>query len=610
MIESWNKHSFRHQEKGIRRQKQNFGPPGRHALLDQEKGSYQKKWSGLLPVALVYPNSYEVGMSNLGFQLVYSLINEEDSFVCERFFLPSAGEPLRSLESGRLLTDFPLVFFSVSFEHDYLNIVRLLLASRIPPLAADRPSHTGPGSPLVVCGGVAAFMNPEPLAPFVDLFIIGEAEAVLRELLELLKNAREGEERAGLLQRIVRILSGCYAPAFYTPHYDEEGRFSGSTAASGFPERIQRVLLSQCGKAAHSQVMTPVAEFSDLYLTELGRGCSRGCRFCAAGYVYRPPRLWEPEKVIGGLAERPESIRRVGLLGMEMASEKTLADIAGYLHENGCSLSFASLRADRISAPLLELLAASNLKSVAIAPDGASERLRRVINKGLTEEDLLRAAEGLVAAGLHKLKLYLMIGLPSETLEDLQEMLVFIGRLKERIMPLGRSRGRLCEITLSVNCFTPKPWTPFQFHPFGISEQLAPGEMRPASEALRQLKKKITFLRKGLAGQTNVHFRCEAPDKVLFQAVLARGDRRLASVLLDMAQRVIPWNQAMKNNGLQPESFAVCGHGEDAVFPWYIIDHGIEHGFLWREYLKSFKAEATRSCEPGNCRMCGVCHDR
>jgi radical SAM superfamily enzyme YgiQ (UPF0313 family) len=549
-------------------------------------------------------------MSSLGFQLVYSLINEQETLVCERFFLPAPGEQVRSVESGRRLTDFPLVLFSISFEHDYLHLVRLLLAASIPPLAAGRPPQIAPGHPLVICGGVATFMNPEPIAPFVDLFVIGEAEVVLKDLLGFLERNIVRKERSAVLFDVVHNLSGCYAPLFYTPAYDTNGRFRGSSCKPGVPERIKKVVVTHCDKAAHSQLLTPLAEFSDLYLTELGRGCSRGCRFCAAGYIYRPPRLWDGEAVIRGLSERPPSIKRIGLLGMEMADTDSLADISRNLHESGCSLSFSSLRADRISKPLLDLLAGSDLKSAAIAPDGASERLRRVINKGLTEEDLLLAAESLARAGLNKLKLYLMIGLPTETLDDLQEMLVFVGRLKERIMPVGRSRGRLCEITLSVNCFTPKPWTPFQFHPFGISERLAPGETRPVTEALHMLKKKITFLRKGLAGETNVHFRCDSPEKVLFQAVLARGDRRLAPVLLDMAEQGIPWNQAMKNNHLQPEMFAVCGHGKDDVFPWTIVDHGINQGFLWREYLKSFRAEATKSCETGSCRLCGVCHDR
>ena len=176
-------------------------------------------------------------------------------------------------------------------------------------------------------------------------------------------------------------------------------------------------------------------------------------------------------------------------------------------------------------------------------------------------------------------------------------------------MDIGRDRGRLCEITLSVNCFTPKPWTPFQFHPFGISEQLLPGETRSGADALHQLKKKITFLRKGLAGETNVHFHCDKPEKVFFQAVLARGDRRLAPVLLDMAEQAIGWKQAMKNNNLQAGAVCRLRLWEDDIFPWYIIDHGIDRGFLWREYLKSFRAEATGSCETGSCRLCGVCHE-
>ncbi len=560
-------------------------------------------------MALVYPNSYEVGMSSLGFQLVYALINEQESLVCERFFLPGQGDQVCSVESGRRLTDFSLVLFSVSFEHDYVNIARILLSSAIVAFAAGRPAKIAPGQPLVVCGGVAAFMNPEPIAPFVDLFVIGEAEAVLADLLGFLENHIPCSNRETVLKTIVQNYPGCYAPRFYTPEYDEQGRFYRHVPAPGTPAKIKRVIVTRCDSAAHSQLLTPAAEFSDLYLTELGRGCSRGCRFCAAGYIYRPPRLWEGEAVVRGLARRPAQATRIGLLGMEMAGRDALADIAGHLAGSGCSLSFSSLRADRITGPVLRLLAKSRLKSVAIAPDGASDRLRRVINKGLTEEDLLDAAEALTAAGLVRLKLYLMIGLPTETFDDLQEMLDMLGRMQERILSVGRSRGRLCEITLSVNSFIPKPWTPFQFHPFAIGERLEPGEIRSPTDALQNLKKKITFLRKGLTGRTNIRLRCDRPDKVLFQAVLARGDRRLAPVLLDMAERGVPWNQAMKRHGLRPEPYAICGYGEDTVFPWYIIDQGIDPDFLWREYLKAFRAETTGSCSPG-CRLCGVCNAR
>ena len=584
----------------------------RRVLLDLEKGSYCKKWTGQLPVALIYPNSYSVGMSSLGFQLVYSLLGAMEGVVCERFFFSGPDVPLRSLESGRTLDSFPLIFFSISFEHDYLNLVRLLLAGSLPPLAENREEQVAAAQPLVICGGVATFMNPEPLAPFIDLFVLGEAEPVLVALVTFLAAHLEGGKkgkRADLLQEVSLRFPGCYAPALYTPCYDKNGYFTGHLPAPGLPGRIHKVTIQTCDQAAHSQVLTPQAEFSDLYLTELGRGCSRGCRFCAAGFIYRPPRLWDVDAVLQGLAERPETVKRIGLLGMEMADQDSLTLLSQYLLDSGCSLSFSSLRADRISGPLLGLLQESQLKSVAIAPDGASERLRRVINKGLTEEDLLAAAEALARAGLYKLKLYLMIGLPTETLGDLEEMLALIRKIKERIQPIGRSRGRLCEITLSVNSFTPKPWTPFQFHPFGVSERLAPGETRDAADVVRTLKNKIKFLQNGLKKEANVRMTCDKPENVLFQAVLARGDRRIAQVLVDMAVQGISWKQAMRKNRLEAEQFAIRGYGADEPVPWNIVDHGIKQQYLWDEYLKAFAEKPTMACDTKVCRRCGVCGD-
>jgi radical SAM superfamily enzyme YgiQ (UPF0313 family) len=584
----------------------------RRALLDLEKGSYLKKWTGQLPIALIYPNSYSVGMSSLGFQLVYSLLGEMEGIVCERFFYSGPEQPLRSLESGRTLGSFPLVFFSVSFEHDYLNIVRLLLAGSLHPFADNREDRVAAGQPLVVCGGVATFMNPEPLAPFVDLFVLGEAEPVLPSLVTFLAaliKGGGGGSRSDLLKEISLGFPGCYAPSLYSPTYDQNGLFRGHVPAPGLPGRIRKVTALTCDRAAHSQLLTPNAEFSNLYLTELGRGCSRGCRFCAAGFIYRPPRLWDVEAVLSGLAERPDSVERIGLLGMEMADQEALAFLSSYLLDSGCSLAFSSLRADRISGPLLSLLEQSRLKSVAIAPDGASERLRRVINKGLTADDLLAAAEGLARAGLYKMKLYLMIGLPTETLDDLEEMLELIRRIKERIQPIGRGQGRLCEITLSVNSFTPKPWTPFQFHPFGVSGRLAPGESADAAGVVRALKNKIKFLQRGLKKEANVRMSCDKPEHVLFQAVLSRGDRRLAPVLFDMASQNLSWKQAMGKNGLSAEQFAVRGYGCDEPLPWNIVDHGINQQYLWDEYMKAFAEKPTTSCDTKVCRRCGVCHD-
>lgn len=580
-------------------------------LLDLERGTYLKKWTGRLPVALLYPNKYAVGVSSLGFQLVYSMLNGHDELVCERFFLPEDGHSdLRSFESGRALNEFPFLFYSISFEHDYVNVARLLLASGIPLFAEDRPDAAiSAKNPLVIGGGVATFMNPEPLAPFTDLFLLGEAEGMLPELLPYLIENINTISRSELLLTIQKEVSGAYVPSLYTPQYDEDnGRLQGVIPTAGIPARVSKVVLHSVEAAAHSQLLSPKAEFSDLYVTELGRGCSRGCRFCAAGFIYRPPRLWDADAVVKGLEERKKDVQRIGLLGMEMADRQELEKLSVYLLDSGCSLSFSSLRADRISGPLLALLQESGLKSVAIAPDGASERMRKVINKNITEEDILLAAERLAQAGLYTLKLYLMIGLPGETDEDLSEMLDLIRKVRAVMLPHGRKQGRLCEITLSVNCFAPKPWTPFQYHPFG-GESLVAGEDGSAGRAIKSLKGKISFLKKGLKQEANVRMNHDKPENVLFQAVLARGDRRLAAVLAEMALRGIPWKQAMRKEGLSPEPYAIHQYAQGDYLPWHILDHSIRDEYLWDEYQKSFQARTTISCDTSICKRCGVCGD-
>jgi radical SAM superfamily enzyme YgiQ (UPF0313 family) len=580
----------------------------RQDLLALESGTYLKKWTGRLPVALIYPNSYHVGMSSLGYQLVYRILNDYEHIVCERLFLPETGGQPLSIESGRTANDFKILFCSISFEQDYVNLARFFLASGLAPLAADRPDRISEGSPLVVCGGVATFMNPEPLAPFADLFLIGEAEQLLPDLVAELQE-KQFRDRSALLRKLSTSQVGFYAPYFYEPVYNKLGIIEKMRPEPGLPARIEKAFLGTAPVAPHSELVTSATEFDDLYLTELGRGCSRGCRFCAAGFVYRPHRLWEESAILDGLQERPEKTERVGLVGMEMTSRKSLQSITGRIQQDGCTLSFSSLRADRISDELLELLSRSKLKSVAIAPDGASERLRRVINKGLDEADLLRAAGRLAESGLFRLKLYLMIGLPTETEADLYEFLELVEKILAVMKPIGQRRGRLCELTVSVNSFVPKPWTPFQYHPFSVSEKRADGSVVSAGAAVKDLRGKIKILKKGLAALPNTRASFDNPDHALFQAVLARGDRRLAPVLLNMAASGISWKQAMKQGGINPELYATRQLELGSWFPWNIIDHSIHESYLWSEYCKSMDAKTTSPCDTTLCRKCGVCND-
>ena len=543
-------------------------------------------------------------MSNLGFQLVYSLLNKNDSIVAERIFLPeSSGAKPLSIESGRPLADFPLLFFSVSFEQDYQNLIMMLELSGIPPLTAERTeksqavtARAAGGQPLLIAGGVATFMNPEPLAPFVDLFIIGEAEPVFDSVINRLLPGIGRKNKDELLAEIGTNLHGCYVPALYDVAYDSDGLVRAYTPKEDYadlPLRIKKVHLDSPGNiAGHSKILTPLAEFSDLFMTELGRGCSRGCRFCAAGFIYRPPRLWEAETIINAIDSRPDGTSRVGLLGMEMARSEDVALIADHLSNQSCFLSFSSLRADIIDSSLLKLLGSSNLKSAAIAPDGGSERLRLVINKGITENDVLAAAEILVKKGIQNLKLYFMIGLPTETQSDLDEMVGLIMKVKKKILSVGRARGRLSTLTLSINCFIPKPWTPFQFHPM---------------EKVASLKQKLKFIRRKIAGEPNIRIKTENPEKAFFQAVLSRGDRRVGPVLLSMILNNCSWRQAFVMENLNPDAYALRQRDATEPFPWEIIDHGIERKYLWSEYQKALEEKTTVPCDTSRCKRCGVC---
>ena len=557
--------------------------------LDREQGTIVKKWKDRFPVALVFPNVYRLAMSNLGMQIVYRLANDFPGIVCERVFLPEDETTPKSVESGRLLSDFPLVLCALSFEQDYENLVRLFLLAGIELFAEKRNPHSfSAGDPLVVGGGVATFINPEPLADFFDLFLIGDAEVLLPDFLQSILDLQQ-HNRKKILQSMAGF-DGVYIPSFYE-YLWQDGMFTGFKVLEEGSFPVKKRVCYDVEVSGHSEILTTETEFSEMFIVELGRGCSRGCRFCAAGFVYRPPRKWQASAIIKGIQERPERCQKVGLLGMEMTDGASMSVVSEYLLSQACLLSFSSLRADAMTPELVALLGQSRLKTAAIAPDGGSERLRRVINKGLTRKHLLDAAKVLVEAGVVNLKLYFMIGLPTETDEDLDELITLVEEVKTAIDFLGRKRGRLTTIIVSLNSFVPKGATPFQYAEFA---------------GVKVLKKKIKRVRMGLKSLSNVRLNVDKPENAFYQAVLSRGDRSLGSALVELVKSGRNWKHVFASCGIDIHD-VVRQRGQDEYFCWNSIDHGMNAAYLWKEYQKAMAEKSTVVCSTMKCKRCGVC---
>jgi radical SAM superfamily enzyme YgiQ (UPF0313 family) len=567
-------------------------------ILSQEQGAVVREWGARFPVALVYPQVYAVAMGNLGYQAIYHLLNAHPGFVCERAFLPAPEEadeyrrtrtPILSLESQRPLRDFAAVAFSISFESDYPYVLDLLAGAGIPLKAADR----SPDDPLVLAGGVATFLNPEPLAPFVDAFFLGEGEAGAIPFFELIAAASPAPDRPGLLRDLARTVPGAYVPAGYTPRYHPDGTLEAFEAAPGFPGRVVAPHLADLAPCpTHSHLLAPQSEWGEMFLVETGRGCSRGCRFCAAGFVYRPPRERGLEDLWAQVEPGIRARRKIGLVGAAVSDHPAVRDLCRQILAAGGTMGISSLRADSADAELLALLAQGGVRSVALAPEAGSDRLRRVINKGLTRDDLAKAAVDVSFAGIRQLRLYFMVGLPTETADDVAEIPRLAKFLEHAVVKESHGKQHLGLITLSLSSFVPKPFTPFQWTPF---------------LEVAELKKRLKLVAREFHGVKNVRVHTDLPKWAYVQALLARGDRRVADMLV--IAREHGWNKTFRTSPLNPDFFTLRERRADELFPWDFIDHGIAKAYLWDEYQRALEGKETPPCRPEVCTRCGVCRE-
>jgi radical SAM family uncharacterized protein len=547
------------------------------AILEKERGTVRKPWGGKISICLIYPNSYHVGMSNLGFQTVYQRLNSEDDVVCERAFLPDPEDlleyrktktPLLSLESQKVLSSFDLLAFSVSFENDFLNILTLLDLARIPLESRFRKKK----DPLVVGGGVAVFLNPEPLSDFFDLFILGEAEEVIGEFLGVCRHSERGKED---LLRSLAGIEGVYVPEFYRVTYAGDGRIGTIEPEPGLPPKVKRRWISKIDRfPTRSSLFTPDTEFREMALVEVNRGCPRGCRFCAACFVYHPFRNRSLSLLESLSREALLKEGRVGLAGTAISDYPHLLPLCEDILSREGGVSLASLRVDAITPPLIECLKRGGARGAAIAPEAGSERLRKVLKKVYGDDEILKAIRTLFESGLSQIKSYFLIGLPSETDGDVKAILSLSKRIEHQVASTRPSENKRWKLILSVNPFVPKPATPFEWVPF---------------EEVSELKRKLKILRNGVRAEKNIEMIHDLPKWTYLQALLSRGDRRVGKILMAAHHHQGNWEQALRETDLNPNFYVHRRRDLDEVFPWDFIDHGIPKEKLKEEYLDAMK---------------------
>lgn len=591
--------------------------------VGNEYNVVKKDWDSVkIRMLFAFPDIYEVGMSHLGMRILYHLVNEQKDVLMERVFAPwtdmeqamrEKGVPLFSLETYRPVQDFDCIGFTLQYEMSYTNVLNMLDLGKIPLLARER----GNEYPLVIAGGPCAY-NPEPLADFIDLFVIGEGEEVLPEILQVIAKHRQRQgklEKADLLRALARI-TGVYVPAFYEPAYGKDAVLQEIRAIG--PDMAPRIVKRVVKDLDHAYFpLRPIVPYleivHDRIMLEVLRGCSRGCRFCQAGMVYRPVRERKEEtlKAQAGELLLSTGYNEISLTSLSTSDytgiEPLVKDLLDQYQRDTIGISLPSLRVDSFSLSLARQIQRVRKAGLTFAPEAGTQRLRDVINKRVTEENLMEVTETAFRSGWTQMKLYFMIGLPAETREDLDGIADLARKVLDRGLKALRERGSYQQpkITVSVSSFVPKPHTPFQWE---------------GQDSLELLREKQQYLKNKIRDK-RITFNYHESALSMLEAVFAKGNRRLGDVLLEAWRRGCKfdswsecfryetWLEAFRAKGMEPGVLAQTAGKEEDVLPWDHIDIGVTKDYLWQERTKAYQMVTTGDCREQCCQECGVCQD-